>query len=85
MEALAPLDALAFEPGVQAKEFTPDGDLDTLFVIWATSLVLFMQVPLPPLLSAGLPVFVLCCQHVGVHGSTRTCSRFTGQHCRIAV
>lgn len=45
MEAGAPAALGALEI-VRSKEFTIDNDLDTLFVIWATSMVLFMQVRL---------------------------------------
>jgi hypothetical protein len=49
MDGMAPQDAVEVLDIVRARELTLGNDLDTLFVIWATSLVLFMQVLISPL------------------------------------
>ena len=46
MEATSALGELDVEAIVSNDRFTLDNDLDTMFVIWATTLVLFMQVQL---------------------------------------
>ena len=45
MAATSALDGLDFQALLRDDGFTLDNDLDTLFVMWATTLVLFMQVP----------------------------------------
>jgi hypothetical protein len=45
---MAPEEAVDVLEIVRSKEFTLENDLDTLFVIWATSLVIFMQVLMHP-------------------------------------
>ena len=64
MEATSALEVPDVAALVQMDAFTLDNDLDTLFVMWATTLVLFMQVPfsaMGSLLPAVLREYAPCC------------------------